>query len=41
MIYTSIILFSGFGVFTVSSFGGTIALGILVSVTLLFAMMAD
>ena len=41
MIYTSIILFFGFGVFTVSSFGGTIALGILVSVTLVFAMMAD
>ena len=41
MIYTSIILFFGFGVFTVSSFGGTIALGILVSVTLLFAMLAD
>ncbi len=41
MIYTSIILFFGFGVFTVSSFGGTVALGVLVSVTLLFAMMAD
>jgi hypothetical protein len=41
MIYTSIILFFGFGVFTVSSFGGTIALGTLVSITLLFAMMAD
>ncbi|MDG1475630.1 MAG: MMPL family transporter [Vicingaceae bacterium] len=41
MIYTSIILFFGFGVFTVSSFGGTIALGILVSITLLFAMMSD
>ncbi|NQX96550.1 MAG: MMPL family transporter [Flavobacteriales bacterium] len=41
MIYTSIILFFGFGVFTVSSFGGTIALGILVSITLMFAMMAD
>ncbi|MGB0882878.1 MAG: efflux RND transporter permease subunit, partial [Vicingaceae bacterium] len=41
MIYTSIILFFGFGVFTVSSFGGTIALGVLVSITLLFAMMAD
>jgi uncharacterized protein len=41
MIYTSIILFFGFGVFTVSSFGGTIALGILVSITLVFAMMAD
>ncbi|PJA06460.1 MAG: transporter [Flavobacteriales bacterium CG_4_10_14_0_2_um_filter_32_8] len=41
MIYTSIILFFGFGVFTVSSFGGTIALGFLVSVTLLFAILAD
>lgn len=41
MIYTSIVLFFGFGVFTVSSFGGTVALGILVSVTLLFAMLAD
>ncbi|MCB0400639.1 MAG: MMPL family transporter [Flavobacteriales bacterium] len=41
MIYTSIVLFFGFGVFTVSSFGGTVALGMLVSVTLLFAMLAD
>lgn len=41
MIYTSIVLFFGFGVFTVSSFGGTVALGILVSVTLLFAMLSD
>jgi predicted RND superfamily exporter protein len=41
MIYTSIILFFGFGVFTVSSFGGTVALGILVSVTLVIAMLAD
>lgn len=41
MIYTSIILFFGFGVFTVSSFGGTVALGILVSLTLVVAMLAD
>ena len=41
MIYTSIILFFGFGVFTVSSFGGTVALGILVSLTILMAMLAD
>lgn len=41
MIYTSIVLFFGFGVFTVSSFGGTVALGILVSITLLFAILAD
>jgi predicted RND superfamily exporter protein len=37
MIYTAIILFSGFGIFMASSFGGTAALGILVSVTLLVA----
>ncbi len=41
MIYTSTILFFGFGVFTVSSFGGTVALGTLVSLTLLVAVMAD
>lgn len=41
MVYTSIILFFGFGVFTVSSFGGTVALGILVSLTILMAMLAD
>ena len=38
MIYTSIILFFGFGVFTASEFGGTQALGVLVSMTLLAAM---
>ena len=41
MFYTSIVLFFGFLVFTVSSFGGTIALGGLVSVTLLFAMLSN
>jgi len=41
MIYTSTILFFGFGVFTVSSFGGTVALGFLVSLTLLMAILAD
>ncbi|MDP3313593.1 RND family transporter [Lutibacter sp.] len=41
MFYTSIVLFFGFLVFTVSSFGGTIALGGLVSVTLLFAMCSN
>lgn len=41
MIYTSIVLFFGFGVFTVSSFGGTVALGILVALTILMAMLAD
>lgn len=38
MIYTAIILFSGFAIFAASSFGGTVALGILVSLTLLVAM---
>jgi|TARA_B110000116_G_scaffold36764_1_gene28805 predicted RND superfamily exporter protein len=41
MFYTSIVLFFGFLVFTVSSFGGTIALGGLVSITLLFAMVSN
>ena len=37
MIYTAIILFFGFGIFAASSFGGTAALGILISGTLLIA----
>lgn len=41
MFYTSIVLFFGFSIFIASEFGGTIALGLLVSVTLLFAMMAN
>jgi len=41
MFYTSIVLFFGFLVFVISSFGGTKALGGLVSVTLLFAMMSN
>ncbi|WP_350292749.1 MMPL family transporter [uncultured Croceitalea sp.] len=41
MFYTSIVLFFGFSVFTVSSFGGTKALGGLVSATLLFAMLSN
>jgi predicted RND superfamily exporter protein len=41
MFYTSIVLFFGFLVFTVSSFGGTIALGGLVSGTLLVAMLSN
>lgn len=41
MIYTSIVLFFGFGIFTASKFGGTVALGILVSITLLMAMLSN
>lgn len=41
MFYTSIVLFFGFSVFMLSSFGGTIALGGLVSLTLLCGMLAN
>ncbi|OUS01348.1 transporter [Flavobacteriales bacterium 33_180_T64] len=41
MFYTSIVLFFGFIVFTTSSFGGTVALGALVSATLLLAMLSN
>ena len=41
MFYTSIILFFGFGVFTLSNFGSTIAMGTLVSLTLLVAMFTN
>lgn len=41
MFYTSIVLFFGFIVFMSSNFGGTVALGGLVSVTLLMAMLAN
>jgi predicted RND superfamily exporter protein len=39
--YTSIVLVFGFAIFTLSSFSGTIALGGLISCTLLFAMFAN
>lgn len=41
MTYTSIILFFGFGIFAASNFGGTVALGVLISITLLFAMLTN
>ena len=41
MIYTSIILFFGFGIFCLSNFGGTFALGLLTSITLFAAMLAN
>ena len=41
MLYTSVVLFFGFSVFMLSSFGGTIALGGLVATTLLFAMLSN
>ena len=36
-----VVLFFGFSVFMISEFGGTVALGGLVSATLLFAMLAN
>ncbi|MES2398267.1 MAG: MMPL family transporter [Bacteroidota bacterium] len=41
MVYTSIILFCGFSIFSASSFGGTVALGVLVSLTLLISMFTN
>ena len=41
MIYTAIILFAGFVIFTASKFGGTVALGLLTSITLLVAMFTN
>ena len=41
MFYTSIVLFFGFSVFLSSNFGGTQALGGLVAVTLMMAMLAN
>ena len=41
MFYTSIVLFCGFSVFTLSEFGGTKALGLLISLTLLVAMVTN
>lgn len=41
MIYTAIILFCGFAIFAASSFGGTVAMGILISITLLVAMVTN
>ncbi len=41
IIYTSIVLFAGFIIFAFSSFGGTIALGVLTSTTLVISMFTN
>ncbi len=41
IIYTSIVLFAGFIIFAFSTFGGTIALGILTSTTLIISMFTN
>lgn len=41
MIYSSVVLFFGFAIFTVSNFGGTEALGYLISFTLVVALLSN
>ncbi|HEY5745754.1 MAG TPA: efflux RND transporter permease subunit [Chryseolinea sp.] len=41
IMYTSVVLFAGFIIFAFSSFGGTIALGILTSITLVISMFTN
>ncbi len=41
MFYTSVVLFFGFSIFIWSDFGGTVALGLLISITLFFAMITN
>ncbi len=41
IIYTVIVLFLGFGIFVASEFGGTVAMGILSSITLFVAVFAN
>ena len=41
MFYTAMILFAGFAIFTASTFQGTVALGLLVSITLLMGMASN
>ena len=41
MIYSSVVLFFGFGIFTLSSFGGTEAMGYLIAFTLVVALLSN
>lgn len=41
MVYSSVVLFCGFGIFIFSSFGGTKAMGYLIAFTLLIAMLCN
>lgn len=41
LMYTSIVLFFGFGIFVASDFGGTKAMGALVSITLFIALLSN
>jgi predicted RND superfamily exporter protein len=41
MTYIALVLFFGFGIFTASTFGGTMILGLLLSITLLIALISN
>src|SRR5207237_1442864 len=41
IIYTAIALFFGFIIFAASNFGGTVALGVLTSISLIFGMLMN
>lgn len=41
IMYTSVVLFAGFSIFAFSSFGGTFALGLLTSITLVISMFTN
>ena len=41
MLYTAIVLFFGFIIYTASSFGGTVSMGILISFTLIIAVISN
>lgn len=41
MIYTNVILFFGFSIFAASNFGGTVALGVLISITLIVSLITN
>lgn len=41
MIYTAILLFFGFSIFEFSKFGGTVSLGVLISLTMFFAILSN
>lgn len=41
MIYTALLLFCGFSIFDFSNFGGTVSLGLLVSLTMIFSILSN
>jgi hypothetical protein len=41
MVYSSVVLFFGFSIFTLSTFGGTEAMGYLIAFTLLVALLSN